>query len=53
MNCYTIYTPHAIYTDVYAYSVAHAKKMVWKQTFGHEKPETMTVVLTRKENSAA
>lgn len=44
MRTFTVYTERGIYTGIRAVSAEHAKKVVWKQTLGREKVETMTAV---------
>ena len=41
---YTVHTASATYTEIYAFSPDHAKKIVWKMTMGRERPENMTAV---------
>lgn len=44
MQKYTVHTASATYTEIYAFSADHAKKIVWKMTMGRERPENMTAV---------
>ena len=42
MHTYTVYTDTGTYTGIRAVSAEHAKKIVWKQTLGRERIESMS-----------
>lgn len=44
MRTFTVYTENGTYTGIRAVSAEHAKKIVWKQTLGRERVDTMTAM---------